>query len=605
MKFLFLLLLLFSTTWAELTPIENYDFYDVDSIELIAGSKARPYHGGVLPIDTAGTYYLITTIPRFKSTQYLQLSPSPYAVRLFFNGEMVYQWGDGNDIPCLADYRSEVVPLPDYLQADSGDNILLVEFQSDGARISFPHVSYGAFEEVTKKSFWITFLNLDMIQIIVGIGLYSTLFLLIFSILVKGDERILFFALFCLSLVATFSMFPLNSYHFDQVLLFKIGRIGGVMMSLTMFLFITSITSLLNKFTYRLIVVAAFVPYVMFILDGSTKHNINTVFNAASHTLIFPLLIVGLIMLIISMVQKFRVEVTVLLVPYLILMGAVFSDMGYSIQFRQPLFWKIPYGYLAMVAGGMFVILYTRTRLSGQYKVTSDRFKDALDVLKRENEKSENILRGFLAEFSSISHSADLSFTRLDEMITAIKGREELEYLYSTFLTFHISSHNLIYLDKIKQGELYLWYDGFSLMNMLERRLNSLKWISEEKGVELKIAARKRTFPPLVWGDQVAVFQVLANAILCSTEIEKELLQVDMRYIAYEGLEIVIGGNEELFAEKVISLLSSGELNGVLSPIALVFKELVVRLDCTVTRSDDQSDYSSVVILIPLKLSEN
>lgn len=605
MKTLFFLILFVTTLFAELTSVENYSFYDVPTIEDIDHGTGKMYDGGVLPIDTAGTYYLVTSLPRFDKDSYLQLNPSPYAVRIFYNEKLVYQWGDGDSIPCMANYRAEVIPLPLYLQSDSSKNSLIIEFESDGARISFPNVSFGSFEEISKSSFLITFLNLDMIQIIVGIGVFCTLFLVLFNILVKGDEKIHFLALFCLSLVATFSMFLLNSYHFDQVLLFKIGRIGGVMMSLTMFLFLTSITSLLNKFTYRLIVVAAFVPYVMFILDGTSKHGINTVFNAASHTLIFPLLIVGLIMLIISMVQKFRLEVTVLLIPYLVLMGAVFSDMGYSIQFRQPLFWKIPYGYLAMVAGGMFVILYTRTRLSGQYKVTSDRFKDSLDLMKSENEKSANILRGFLAEFSSISHTADLSFSRLDEIVEDRKGQEELGYLYSTFLSFHISSHNLIYLDKIKRGELYLWYDGFSLMTMMDRRINSLRWISEEKGVELQINAKKRSFPPLVWGDQVAVFQVLANVILCATEIEKELLRVDLRYISYEGLEIVVAGNEEKFSEKLLSLLSSGELNGALSPIALVFKELVVRLDCTVVQSEQSSEYSSVNILIPLKLSEN
>lgn len=595
--FLFLIMLVTFTS-AELIQLDNLKFFSSDS------AAAHEYNGGILPIDSAGKYRLTVQLPSIQEGTYLYLAPSPYGVSIAFNGNLVYEWGVEDSLRSLANYSAETILLPAAFIKDS--NLLEISIISDGTRIAFPKMFIGSFDEVSRKCFWTTLFNHNIIMVIVGIALFSFIFLLLYLYLVKfKDDSLVFLALFCLALVAEYAIFVFNHYNFDQVLFFKIGRIGGVMMSLTLFLFITSMTGLLKKYTYRLIVSAAFVPYIILILQGTTKFEINVVFNAASHTLIFPLFIVGLILMIVSMGKSQRVEVVCMLVPYLILMGTVFSDLGYLILFRQPPFWKIPYGYLVMVAGGIFSILFKRTRQTGMYFIDSDRLKGEIAALESSRDEEMQVMHRFLNEFSMTSKYAEISFSKLFHTVSDEQSSSELKLLYSTFINFHVNSLNMIFLDKIRQDELYLWFDGFSLTHLLEKKISTFSWIAEEKGVELRVVAKKHTFPPLVWGDQQAVFVVLSNIIICAVEVEATLLRVELRYIPYEGLEVTVQGTLENFAQQLKLLLESCELHNSPYPIAYVFKDISNRLDCELEVIEMNNSMDMIRFVVPLKLSEN
>lgn len=594
--FLFLFMLVTFTS-ADLMPLEDLRFYTSDSDSVV-------YNGGILPIDSAGTYRMVTSFSGVDSGSYLFVAPSPHALTIRLNGHQIYEWGSENSLHCLANYDAETIALPDEFLTDT--NQLVITLVSDGTRVAFPSMMIGSFDEVSVKSFWISLLNHDFIIVIVGVAVFSFLLLAFYIYLVRfKDESLLFLALFCLALVAEYAMFVFNHYTFDQVLFFKIARIGGVMMSLTLFLFITSMTGFLKKYTYRLIVSAAFVPYVMLILNGASKFEVNVVFNAASHTLIFPLFIVGLILMILSMGKSQRVEVVCMLVPYLVLMGTVFSDLNYLILFRQPAFWKIPYGYLVMIAGGIFAVLFKRTRQTRMYFLDSDRLKAEITALKDFREDEQKIQHRFLSEFSVTSKHAETSFSKLFSMVSSEENSSELKLLYSTFINFHLNSLNMIFLDKIQQDELYLWFDGFSLTNILEKKISTFSWIAEEKGVELRLVAKKHTFPPLVWGDKQAVFLVLSNIIISAVEVEATLLRVELRYIPYEGLEVTVQGTEEDFARELRDLLSTTKLHNETYPIAVVFKDIAARLDCDLEIVAVNKSIDIIRFVVPLKLSEN
>jgi hypothetical protein len=601
--FLFLLCFL-SFTQAGLNQLREFVFFGTHPDSVLLDSTEELYSGGILSIEQAGTYYLRTEINSNSIDKYLYIAPSPYSLSLYLNDHIIYEWGKPQSVKTIANYDAEVVHLPNEFFTDSS-NTLLIEFYSDGARIAPPQLQIGSFDETHKKKFWISLLNHQMIQIIVGIGVFSFLFLFLYLVLVRFEDRsLLFLALFCLGLVATYSMFILNSYHFDQVLLFKIGRIGGVSMSLTLFLFVSTITGYLKQHTYRLIVSAAFVPYVFMIISSGSKFEINGVFNAATNTLIFPLFIVGLIMLIVSIVKSHRLELIAVLIPYLILMGAVFSDMGYMLQFQQPNFWKIPYGYLTLVAGGTYYILYTRTRKSGQFTAETNRLETAIETLKTSQKSNTLIMHRLLSEFATVSRHSEKTFKILMRKFENSEGNEEVSTLYHLFLNFYIYSHNMIYFDKIKQGELYLWNDGFSLSAMFDNRLDAFEWIAEEKGVELQMIAKKHTFPPLVWGDQQAVLIAISNLIITAVEIERHLLRVKIHYIPYTGLEITIRGNDDKFSEQFESLIKERVYHDEPFGLAIVLDELSSRLDAKFEFIQNREE-SYTSFIIPLKLSEN
>ncbi len=604
MRTILFILLTISIISAKLLPVSQLEFLVMPS-DSTGDTISQAYDGGVLSIDSAGAYYLRSTIQKVDSGSYLYIGPSPYALSIFYNGHPIYKWGEELPVATIANYNAEAIQLPHDFTLEN-NNILDIRMISDGARISLPEILIGNYHETYQKQFWVSLLNHHLIQIIVGIGFFSFVFLFLYLILVQfKDESLLFLSVFCLGLVATYSMFIMNSYHFDQVLFFKIGRIGGVTMSLTLFLFVSTITDYLKQHTYRLIVTAAFVPYVVMILNSPTKFSINGVFNAATNTLIFPLFIVGLIMLIVSVIRSHRLELIAVLVPYLILMGAVFSDMGYMIQFQQPNFWKIPYGYLALVAGGTYFILYNRTRQSVQYRAEAKRLEQDIQQLKCKQDDSSLVLHRLVSEFPILSRYSETSFKILMSKCEDHEGKNELYNLYDLFFNFYIYSHNMIYLDKIKQGELYLWYGGFSLTNMFDNRKDAFIWIAEEKGVELQMNIKKHTFPPLVWGDQQAVLIALSNLIISAVEIERHVLRVMIHYVAYTGLEIIIKGDEDEFNANLNTLITTQSFHNEPFGLSIIFEELRQRLDAKISVYSFPGHTEHTSFIIPLKLSEN
>jgi len=593
---------------ASTAPIEKFDFYSTypDSTAL-ATTRPVPYSGGVLSIDSAGTYYLRAELPRgIARSSFLYLAPSPYGVTVELNGHEIYRWGTPDSTPCLANYSAEVISIDDTILTDSV-NTVVVSFISDGARIEFPQMYIGDHDTLARKQFVVTFLNSVMIKVIVGIAIFAFLFMVMYFILTGcKDTNIIFLALFCLSLIAGYNMFVLNSYFFDQVVLFKVARVGGAMMSLTLFLFITSLTGLLTPFLYRLIVSAAFVPYIVLILNASSKFQINTVFNAATNTLIFPLFLVGLVLLLISLIKSKRVLVLVVFLPYLLLMAAVFSDMGYMIQFQQPSFWKIPYGYLAMIIGGIYAVLYNRAVRSNKLEKEVASLTTDVATIELEINEDARIHRLFLQQFSMITRHTEDSFKNLLKFEFGEDARANVLDIFAKFVLYSIHSNNLLYLDKIKSEELCLWYDGFSLSEMLDNKLKALQVLAEEQGVELHLSVHQPSFPVLVWGDQQAVFQIIANSILSAIETEQGTVLIQLRYISYEGLEIIIQGANAGFSSRMIELVQSAKWNGQNYPVAMVLRELLFRIDTRyeVIEAEVQYGAERIRTVLPLKLSD-
>ncbi len=593
--------------FAGLTPISEYNFFFTNPSISIDSAKGMVYEGGVLPIDSAGTYYLQARLPsNLTSDTKLFLSPSPYAVTLELNGHRIYQWGNGDSTPCLANYNAESVNFPAAFITDTV-NTLLISFVSDGARIEFPAVLIGDQKSVARHQFLLTLLNAIGIKIIVGVGFFAFLFLFMYFFTTSArDLNVLFLALFCLSLVAGYNMFVLNSYFFDQVILFKIARVGGAMMSLTIFLFVTSLTGFLSTFLYRLIVSAAFMPYLILILNANSKFQINTIFNAATNTLIFPLLLVGFILLILGLIKSKKVILLAVFIPYLTLMGTVFSDMGYMILFQQPIFWKIPYGYLFVVIGGTFTVLYNRAVRFRFLEQSYAQIENSVSTSETQRKEDVRLNRGFLQQFTMNARYLENSFkTLMDSELPEVCHNSALD-IYSRFVLYTVQSNNMLYLDKIKSGELHLWYDGFCISDMLVNKVDAFQCFAEERGVELRVSIQYPSFPQLVWGDNQAVFQIIANSILTAVETEEGSLLVQIRYISYEGLEIIVQGSSVGFSERISAVISSATWNGEVYPVALVLRELLHQLDSNfeIVDSEIGNVPERIRTVLSLKLSE-
>ncbi len=584
-------------TFASMQSIDSYNFYDVSPLvdDNSAISKKIVLTGHVFPIDSSGLYWLESNPLSIDTGMFLYLPPSPHGIQLYLNGNQIYRWGSGISSECYANYRGVAVSLNnEFLNADS--NIVTIALTSDGARTALPPLEIGEFSDVSKKAFWISLFNHILIIVFVGIALFVIVFLIFYYLFSPENHKvqILFLTLFCLSFILTYSMFVFNNFHFDQVLLFKISRIGSIGMSLTLLLYISEVAKVLNGNLARSIISIAYLPYFFTILMGSSKFEINGTFFAASNTLIMPLLLVGLVLLIIGFIIHRKIETVLTFIAYLFMLTSVFSDVYYMIHFNQPIFWKIPYGYFIMIMGGVASFIYQRSRAIEMSDLNLKKVRKEKSVLQLDHDSDSQIIHSFSNSFSAITELVDGGLTRVDNKIDI--------HLFHLFKYYSIHSQNMFYYDKNRRSELTLWFDAFSLSDSINDTRGAYLILAEESGIELIQNYKFESFPPLLWGDKAAVLQVIANSLLLASVIEKESISITVEYISYEGLQISLNGSDEDFTTSFIGAISDGFANEKYNTASVVLKELFVHLDSKFIKSF--IDSKTAVVTIPMSISE-
>jgi len=597
MRYSTIIIILLVQLVASMESIDSFHFFDTCPLEsgFNESSDAKISNDDVFPIDSAGQYWLQTLPLSIDSGAYLYLPPSPHGIQLYLNGYQIYRWGNGVESGCYANYDGEIVSLnQEFLKEDT--NIITMALISDGARTTLPPMEIGTFDEVSKKAFWITLFNHSLIIVVIGIAVFVLFFLtfyLLFSI-TEIRSQTLFLALFCLSLILTYSMFLFNNYHFDQVLLFKIARVGSLCMSLTLLLYVTAVTKMLNGAIPRVILLIAYLPYLGLIVAGTTKFEINGVFFAASNTIIMPLLLVGFILLLIGLIRYRKLEIVFTFTAYIFLMVAVFSDVTYMIRFQQPLFWKIPYGYFVMILGGVASLIYQRSRTIENSIVNLEKISQEKSELQGGIDSDTHLIHSFVNSFTSISQLGELQFSQIESVMT--------DPFFPLFQYYRIYSQNMFYFDKIRRSELTLWYDAFNISKEINELDKAFSILAEESGVGLEQNYKMESFPPLLWSDQMAVLQVVANSLLLASVIEKDSITITIEYISYEGLLISLDGSDDGFSTDFLESLSTGFVNGKYSTEAVVLSELLSQLDSKYIVSFINPKV--VVGTIPMSISE-
>ena len=179
----------------------------------------------------------------------------------------------------------------------NGENHLKFYFYSDGKSMPLPGFYIDDYAQVAKASAMQTLFNLYFIQGIGIIALFSSLLFFGYSAASKFQEHdILYFSFFAFAIFMGYGHFIMNSPTSNDLLWFKISRIGYALAAFLLFLFSCEYTLLTKKkwikgtkaFFALTLLVAIFLFF-----ESKNQGILNERFSLFSMLHIIPLLFLG------------------------------------------------------------------------------------------------------------------------------------------------------------------------------------------------------------------------------------------------------------------------------------------------------------------------
>ncbi len=324
----------------------------------------HPYTGQLLDFSKRGVYCLTTKITydekNSPSTPTLFIGPCSYSVIVTLNGLELYRWGDFKHPVSMTNFAANAIVLSNI---SNGENHLKFYFYSDGKSMPLPHFYVSDYAVVAKASATQTLFNLYLIQGIGIIALFSSLVFFGYSAAAKFQEHdILYFSFFAFTIFMGYGHFIMNSPTSNDLLWFKISRIGYAFAAFLLFLFSCEYTTLLTKkkwvkgaktfFSLTLIVVT----FLFF--ESKNQGILNERFALFSQLYILPLLFLGYFLLIRTAMKKKKITTLIILGGYSLFLLGTIHDIIFVVLEKEPYFWMTPYGYFMIITAIIYSLIF-------------------------------------------------------------------------------------------------------------------------------------------------------------------------------------------------------------------------------------------------------
>ena len=323
----------------------------------------QPYTGQLLDLSKRGIYCITTTIIHDDKDSpvipTLFISPCSYSVIVTLNDLELYRWGDFKNPVSMTNFAANAIVLSNLR---NGENRLIFYFYSDGKSLPLPRFYIDDYTQVASASARQTLFNLYFIQGIGIIALFSSLLFFGYSAASKFHEHdILYFSFFAFSIFMGYSHFIMNSPTSNDLLWFKISRVGYALAAFLLFSFSCEYMLLAKKmwikrvrafFTLSLIV-------TIFLLSVSNNQGIlNERFTLFSVFHILPLLFMGYFILILNATGREEKHTIIPIIGgySLFLMGTI-HDIIFVVLEKEPYFWVTPYGYFMIITAIIYSLI--------------------------------------------------------------------------------------------------------------------------------------------------------------------------------------------------------------------------------------------------------
>jgi hypothetical protein len=278
-------------------------------------------------------------------------------------------------------------------------------------------------------------------------------------------------------------------------------------------------------------------------------------------------------------------------------MVAAFSDMGKMVKFIIPEVWKLPYGYLVMLFSTIVYLLLKRVKVLKKSFKEREEYIVKYEEINREFKDYESTIVKFSEVFGELSPKIDLSIGDLTEH----QANKDIKDVYAEYLYFKIYADGISYIEKLKNGHLFLWNDVFSLSKVLTQYSDVFSLIGKKNKCVVNLSIVDEKIPPLVWGDRSAIMECLLLLTTIAVLIDGKRVNVRVSYIEHSGIKVSMSGSLEKFVTNYKNELLATDVEKI-SPLSKVVAELLIKFAIDLEKIFQ--DNNSVVVLLPIKSAD-
>lgn len=360
-------------------------------------------NGTPLPIEgKEGIYQLkfeVSDLDTFLNPT-LYIGPSPYPLRIYFDGELIYSWSHE-----LSSFRMQTVrPFSAALHSgekESGE--ITVMLFTDGQKIALPPFRIGSDTEIDDYVYIQDLVCSDGINTITMLSyLFGIMIILYFFLSGKRHHELLYVGLFAISEGVGYSIFIFDGPGMPQLFWLKLSRIAfPISMSFlysSILRMVKSENRLLRKIEH-LIYSLALVSGITVLLAPSL-HAVTLVFNLSGLFIIYPIFFLIFIVLLKATFYKKRRNTRLIFIGFLAVIFTSGLDLFYLFNYVIPYAWFSAYGQFFLILTIIITIGIMEQSIHNQLveaknllEESNYALKSANDSVERESTLRENFIK--------------------------------------------------------------------------------------------------------------------------------------------------------------------------------------------------------------------